>query len=84
MASLAIPARCDRAATEAMLASAREAAAAGPVTVDASQVEQPGLALLQLLLALRRGGAEIAPSPALTEAAQLLRLEHELFGTAAS
>lgn len=86
MASITLPARCDRAAAEALLPELRAAIGSGPIAIDGRAVSQVGEAVLQLLLAARRSGdgAVIEPSPALIEAARLAGVDAHLFeGTAA-
>lgn len=82
MTTIRLPARCDRTAVQAILADL--AAAIGPhrLEIDATQVEQAGQALLQLLVSARYsgGGASISPSEPLRQAARLAGLEQELFG----
>jgi len=81
MPMIPLPARCDRAAAEALLPELSARAAQGPVEIDASAVQQVGQAMLQLLVSARRTGqgARISPSPALIEAARLTGLEATLF-----
>lgn len=81
MTSITLPARCDRAAAEALCPEFVAAVGDGPIRVDASAVTHVGQAVLQLLVSARRsgGGAVIASSPALDEAARLTGLEAELF-----
>lgn len=52
-----------------------------PTVIDGSSVTQIGQTMLQVLVGARRSGAgaEITPSPALMDAAQLARLSAELF-----
>lgn len=81
MTAIRLPARCDRAAVQALLPELRAAQGEKPILIDAGGVEQVGQAALQLLLSARRseGGARITPSPALLDAAQITGLEAELF-----
>jgi len=74
MSAIILPARCDRAAAETLLPEFLEAAGAGRIEIDASQVAQAGQAMLQMLAAARRSseGATIAPSPALLTQRSLL------------
>jgi hypothetical protein len=77
-----LPARCDRAAVQTILVDLAAAIGPDPVEIDASEVEQAGQALLQLLVSARYsgGGARIIPSDALRKASSLAGLEQELFG----
>jgi anti-anti-sigma regulatory factor len=79
--AITLPERCDRAAALALLPEFVAAAGDRPVAVDASAVAQVGQAMLQLLVSARRtaGGAQIIPSPALREAAELTGLTDDLF-----
>ncbi len=81
MSTITLPARCDRAATEALLPEFAALIGSGPIAVDAGGVTHVGQAMLQLLVSARRtgAGATIAPSPALLDAAQLAGLGDELF-----
>ncbi|GGZ09851.1 STAS domain-containing protein [Novosphingobium colocasiae] len=81
MTSITLPARCDRAAAEALCPEFVAAMGDGPTRVDASGVTHVGQAVLQLLVSARRsgGGAIIVASPALDEAARLTGLTAELF-----
>ncbi|CDO36991.1 MULTISPECIES: STAS domain-containing protein [Novosphingobium] len=81
MNSIILPARCDRAAAEAIWPELVAAMGDGPTAIDGSGVEHVGQAVLQLLVSARRsdGGATITPSPALLDAAQLTGLTSELF-----
>ncbi|MBT0666946.1 STAS domain-containing protein [Novosphingobium profundi] len=81
MSSVILPARCDRAAAEALWPELVAAVSNDPTRIDASGVEHVGQAVLQLLVSARRsnGGAVITASPALRAAAQLTGLEAELF-----
>ena len=81
MRQINLPARCDRAAAEALLPEFQAALGAGVVTIDASGTDQIGQAMLQLLVSARRSGdgATIKPSLALREAARLTGLAPVLF-----
>lgn len=81
MRIIQLPARCDRAAAEALLPEMQAALGSGPLQIDASGAEQIGQAVLQLLVSARRtgSGAQITPSPALIEAARLTGLDTTLF-----
>ena len=81
MSQITLPARCDRAAAEALLPEFQAALGAGVLSIDASGTEQIGQAMLQLLVSARRSGdgATINPSHALSEAARLTGLSSVLF-----
>lgn len=81
MSVITLPARCDRAAAEALLPEFVAAMGDGAIRIDASGVDVIGQAMLQVLVSARKtgGGAEIAPSPALEEAARLTGLTGILF-----
>jgi anti-anti-sigma regulatory factor len=81
MRIITLPARCDRAATEALLPEFQAALGAGALSIDASASQQIGQAMLQLLISARRTGegAQIKPSPALKDLARLTGLESVLF-----
>ncbi len=81
MSGITLPARCDRAAAEAIWPEFVAAMGNGATQVDGSGVEHVGQAVLQLLVSARRsgGGAHIVASAALIEAARLTGLEAELF-----
>ena len=81
MRTITLPARCDRAATEALLPEFQAALGTGPLSIDASATQQIGQPMLQLLISARRTGegATITPSPALREAARLTGLDVALF-----
>lgn len=81
MSAVALPARCDRAAAEAIWPELVAAMSNGPTIIDGSAVEHVGQAVLQLLVSARRsgGGAVISASPALKDAAELTGLTAELF-----
>lgn len=81
MPTITLPARCDRAAAEALLPQLAAAAPGDRIVIDGRQVDQIGLAVLQVLVSARRraGGATIMPSGALLEAGRLAGLSDELF-----
>ena len=81
MNNIILPARCDRAAAEAVWPELVAAMGDGATLIDGSAVEHVGQAVLQLLVSARRsgGGATIVSSPTLTEAARLTGLVDELF-----
>lgn len=81
MNSITLPARCDRAATEAVWPELVAAMGDGATKIDGSGVEHIGQAMLQLLVSARRSGAgaTISASPTLQEAAALTGLSTELF-----
>lgn len=81
MTAITLPARCDRAAAEALLPELVAAMGSGPIAIDGSAVTRAGQAMLQVLASARRTGegARITPSPALYDAAQLTGLIAELF-----
>ena len=81
MTTITLPARCDRAAAEALLPEFQAAQGAGPIDIDASETRQIGQAMLQILISARRSGdgARIKASPALIEAARLTGLDQLLF-----
>lgn len=81
MNSVTLPARCDRAAAEAIWPELVAALGNGPIRIDGSGVDHVGQSILQVLVSARRsgGGAVITPSPALHEAARLTGLTAELF-----
>lgn len=85
MNSITLPARCDRAAAEAIWPELVAAMSNGPTAIDGSAVEHVGQAALQLLVSARRsgGGAVIIASPALKDAAALTGLTTELFEASA-
>lgn len=84
-ASVTLPARCDRAAAEALWPELVAAVGNAAMRIDGGAVEHVGQAMLQLLVSARRsgGGATILASPALEEAARLTGLTFELFEDAA-
>jgi ABC-type transporter Mla MlaB component len=81
MNSIILPARCDRAAAEALWPELVAAMGASATKIDGSAVSHVGQAVLQLLVSARRsgGGASITPSAALLDAAELTGLTAELF-----
>jgi anti-anti-sigma regulatory factor len=81
MNSITLPVRCDRAAAEALWPELAAAMGDAATRIDATAVEHVGQAMLQLLVSARRsgGGAVIASSPALRDAAALTGLTAELF-----
>jgi anti-anti-sigma regulatory factor len=81
MATITLPARCDRAATEALLPEFQAALGTGALSIDASGTEQIGQAMLQLLISARRtgAGAQITPSNALRDVARMTGLDAVLF-----
>ncbi len=81
MNTMTLPARCDRAAAEAIWPELAAAVGNGAIRIDATGVEHVGQSMLQLLVSARRsgGGAIIMPSPVLQEAARLTGLSDELF-----
>lgn len=81
MNTITLPARCDRAAAEALWPELVAAMSNSPTQIDASAVEHVGQAVLQLLVSARRsgGGAKIVASSVLEEAARLTGLTAELF-----
>lgn len=83
MSALALPDRCDRAAAELLLPDLIAAVASDNFTIDASQVEQIGQSMLQLLVSARMAGATIRPSQALRDMARMAALDAMLFGDAA-
>ncbi|MFM2371939.1 MAG: hypothetical protein RIS85_1661 [Pseudomonadota bacterium] len=81
MSSITLPARCDRAAAEALLPEMVAALGSGPLRIDARECQQIGQAMLQLLVSARQTGegAIITPSPTLRDIAALTGLGDELF-----
>ena len=81
MRQITLPARCDRAAAEALLPEFQASLGSGTMTIDGGATEQIGQAMLQLLVSARRSGdgATIKPSLALREAARLTGLAPVLF-----
>lgn len=82
MSSISLPARCDRAAAEALLPELVAALGSGPLRIDGRECVQVGQAMLQLLVSARQtgDGAVIDPSAALREAVGIAGLSEELFG----
>lgn len=83
MPAIPLPARCDRAVAQELLPHMLDQIDQGPLQIDASEVQQIGLAMLQLLVSARRSGsgAKITPSPAVLDAARLTGLDTILFDT---
>jgi hypothetical protein len=83
MPTISLPARCDRAAAEAMVPELIAALGQGPLAIDARGCTQIGQAMLQVLVSARRtgAGATIEASPVLRDTARRLGLEAALFGT---
>lgn len=81
MTSITLPARCDRAAAEALFPEFVAALGSSATEVDGKAVTQVGQAVLQLLVSARRSGdgATITPSEALASAAAMAGLSGELF-----
>lgn len=81
MNRITLPARCDRAAAEAICPELVAALGSEAIRIDGTAVEHVGQALLQLLVSARRsgGGAVITASDVLKEAAHLTGLTAELF-----
>lgn len=81
MPTITLPARCDRAAAEALLPELIAALGAGAMQIDGTACTHVGQAMFQVLVSARRSGdgAVIDPSPALREAARQIGLEAELF-----
>lgn len=79
--SITLPARCDRAAAEALLPEMVAALGSGPLRIDARGCQHIGQAMLQLLVSARQTGegAVIQPSQALRDVAELTGLGDELF-----
>jgi hypothetical protein len=61
MRTITLPARCDRAATEALLPEFQAALGAGALSINASETTQIGQAMLQLLISARRTGEAHRP-----------------------
>jgi hypothetical protein len=76
MATITLPARCDRAAATALLPEFVAALGDQSLEVDASGTQQVGHAMVQLLASARASfdHLRIVPSEALREAAQLCGL----------
>lgn len=81
MTSIKLPARCDRAAAEALFPEFVAAMGSEATEVDGEGVTQVGQAVLQLLVSARRsgGGVTIRASQALVNAAAMTGLSGELF-----
>lgn len=81
MPTITLPARCDRAAAEALLPEMVAALGSGVLKIDARECTQIGQVMLQLLVSARRtgDGAVIEASPMLQDTARQLGLEAELF-----
>lgn len=81
MSTITLPARCDRAAAEALLPEMIAALGSGVLKIDARECTQIGQVMLQLLVSARRtgDGAHIDASPTLQDTARQLGLEAELF-----
>jgi len=81
MSTILLPARCDRAAAEALLPDFQAGLGSGALNIDASATQQIGQAMLQLLVSARRSceRTTIQPSPALMDVARLTGLEAVLF-----
>lgn len=86
MSSITLPARCDRAAAEALLPEMVAALGSGPLKIDGRECQQIGQAMLQLLVSARLTGegAVITPSQNLREIADLTGLASELFSGGAA
>jgi anti-anti-sigma regulatory factor len=84
MSVVMLPARCDRATAIALLPQLIAAMGSKPIEIDATNVEQIGQAVLQILVSARRsgGGAVITPSSAMAEVTRLTGLSDELFSEA--
>lgn len=80
-ATIQLPARCDRAAAEALLPELVAALGTGPLHIDARACTQVSQAMLQVLVSARRSGdgAVIEPSAVLRETATQFGLAGELF-----
>ncbi len=81
MPTFTLPARCDRAAAEALLPEMVAALGSGALHIDARECTQIGQAMLQVLVSARRTGegALIDPSASLRDTARQFGLEAELF-----
>lgn len=79
--TITLPARCDRAAAEALLPEFQAAIGGGGLHIDAGATTHVGQAMLQLLVSARLTGegASIIGSSALHEMAALAGLETVLF-----
>jgi len=82
MERITLPARCDRAAALALHGEFVAALGSQRMDVDGRDVEQVGLAMLQVLASAKAGFPrfDIAASEPLREAAQLAGLGAHLFG----
>lgn len=82
MVTIKLPTHCDKAAADALLPEIVAAMGGGTLQIDGSRVTRLGLAMLQILVSVRRtgAGAHLIPSPALIEAARLTGLDGVLFG----
>ena len=82
--TITLPARCDRAAAEALLPELIAALGSGALAIDARACTQIGQVMLQILVAARRTGegAVIQASAHLRETARRLGLDDELFDDA--
>jgi anti-anti-sigma regulatory factor len=79
--TITLPRCCDRAAARALLPDIRDAVSPQPLTIDASEVERIGQAMLQVLVAAARsesGIAIAAASRAFAEALELTGLDKAL------
>jgi len=76
---ITLPPVCDRAAAAALYPEFAESLGTAALPIDAARVERIGQAMLQLLVSAARteGGITIhLPSPAMTAALLLTRLDH--------
>lgn len=76
---ITLPPVCDRAAAAALYPEFAESLGTAALPIDAARVERIGQAMLQLLVSAARteGGITIhQPSPAMTAALLLTRLDH--------
>ncbi|WP_066478641.1 MULTISPECIES: STAS domain-containing protein [unclassified Sphingomonas] len=86
---IALPARCDATAVDAVLPELIAALASGPTTIDGSHVVQIGQAGLQLLVSARKSAdagnraLSIIASDPLRDIASVTGLDTLLFGAAA-
>ncbi|WP_420381473.1 chemotaxis protein CheX [Novosphingobium sp.] len=83
MPTISLPARCDRAAAQALLPqmiAVQTVEVQGNLRIDARACTRIGQAMLQLLLSARRAGAVIDGSPHLHATASQLGLTTPLFG----
>lgn len=81
MVTITLPARCDRAAAEALLPEFLAHLGTRALEIDGSSVSQVGQAMLQLLVSARRSCEQvtITASASLREAAELAGLPQVLF-----